>query len=373
MTALSVGGIGEWPGDVRVVDLLFTPTAPFMKRILFRADGTSQTGMGHIMRSLALAEMLAVPGTGTSPTTRPVADENETPLFERRFASHEPSEAVLKTVAKHGILTIPLATNNLDEFLGYVTSNDVVVLDGYNFDAYFQRAVREKAHKLVFIDDLMTGTQVADVVINHAGDVNPADYQTEPYTKLLLGAGYALVNPAFQQKAQPKDGENKAFVNMGGADPNNISREVVELLLTENEDLRVTVVLGSANPHADTFADLPKDRLSILQNLSAKQMARAIGGSGLSVVAASTIAYEVATVSRPMVIIQTADNQSRLVSFMRDRHLTLGALTLPLAPDKFQAAVAKARLTPTVFKQRLIFDGKAAARYQQLFKQLCAE
>lgn len=331
-----------------------------MKRILFRADGTSQTGMGHIMRSLALAEMLS----GS------VAEAENG--FDRRFAVQQPSDAVVKLFAKQGIPLVALKTNDLDELLGYVTADDVVVLDGYTYDQDFQRAVRKQAHKLVFIDDLMLGKQVADVVINHAGDVTVADYQTEPYTRLLLGAPYALVNPAFRQKAQPKDGENKAFVNMGGADPHNVSREVVELLLTQNEELRVTVVLGSANPHADTFADLPKDRLSVLHNLSAKQMARAIGGSGLSVVAASTIAYEVATVSRPMVVVQTADNQGRLVSFMRDRHMILAALTLPLAPDKLQTAVSKARLTPTVFKQRLVFDGKAAARYQQLFTQLCA-
>jgi UDP-2,4-diacetamido-2,4,6-trideoxy-beta-L-altropyranose hydrolase len=326
-----------------------------MKRILFRADGNSQTGMGHIMRSLALAEMLGDTDRG----------------FEQRFAVQQPSEVVLKLFAKKGIPVIRLATNSLDEFLPHVTADDVVVLDGYAYDEAFQRAVRKQAHKLVFIDDLMQGKQVADVVINHAGDVTPADYQTEPYTKLLLGAGYALVNPAFQQKAQPKNGENKAFVNMGGADPHNVSREVVELLLTQHAGLHITVALGAENPHVDTFADLPKDRLSIQQNLSAKQMARSIGGSGLSVVAASTIAYEVATVSRPMVIIQTADNQSRMVSFMRDRHMILGALTLPLAPDKLQAAVSKARLTPTVFKQRLIFDGKAADRYKHLFTQLC--
>jgi len=331
-----------------------------MKRILFRADGTSQTGMGHIMRSLALAEMLS-----------PVDGSDESG-FDRRFAIQQPSDAVLKTVAKLGIPVSALKTNDLDEFLRHVTADDVVVLDGYAYDEAFQRAVRKQAHKLVFIDDLMQGKQVADVVINHAGDVTPADYTTESYTKLLLGAPYALVNPAFRQKPQPKDGENKAFVNMGGADPHNVSREVVELLLIQNAELRVTVVLGSANPHLDTFADLPKDRLSIQQNLSPKQMARAIGGSGLSIVAASTIAYEVATVSRPMIIIQTADNQSRLVSFMRDRHLVLGALSLPIAPDKFEIAVGKARLTPTVFKQRLVFDGKATGRYRQLFTQLCA-
>lgn len=328
-----------------------------MKKILFRADGSAQTGMGHIMRSLALADMLG---------------EAETTPFDRRFAIANPPDSTRKLLAKLHIPLVELASNELDELLTHVTADDVVVLDGYQYDESFQRAVRKQAHKLVFIDDLMEGKQVADVVINHAGDVTPADYQTEPYTQLLLGAGYALVNRAFKQKAQPKDGEHKAFVNMGGADPHNVSRTIAELLIDQNPNLRVTVALGAANPHADTFADLPKDRLSLVHNLSAKQMARAIGGSGLNVVSASTIAYEVATVSRPMVVVQTADNQKRMVSFMRDRHLVLGTLSLPIDADALHMAVQKARMTPTVFKQRLVFDGKTADRYRQVFTQLCA-
>ena len=324
-----------------------------MKKILFRADGTTQTGLGHMMRSLALAEMLG-------------------DAFDRRFAIQNPSDAVLKLLAKQSLPVVTLVSNDVAELLACVSEDDVVVLDGYQFDETFQRAVRAKVHKLIFIDDLIMGHQVADLVINHAGDVTAAEYQAEPYTTLLLGANYALVNPAFGQKTQPKDGENKAFVNMGGADLHNVSHQVVDLLLSINPNLRVTVVLGAANPHAATFADFPQDHVSVQQNLSAKQMARVIGGSGLSVVAASTIAYEVATVSRPMIIIQTADNQSRMVSFMRDRHLVVGALTLPLDADQLALVVKKARLTPSVFKQRIVFDGKAATRYQQVFTQLCA-
>ena len=324
-----------------------------MKKLLFRADGTTQTGLGHIMRSLALAEMLG-------------------DVFERRFAIQHPSDAVLKLLAKQNLSVVPLGSNEVNEFLTHISADDVVVLDGYEFDEAFQRAVRSKAHKLVFIDDLISGHQVADVVINHAGDVTAAEYQTEPYTTLLVGANYALVNPAFVQKTQPKDGENKAFVNMGGADLHNISHQVVGLLLSINPNLRITLALGAANPHVDTFGDIPKEQLSVQYNLSAKQMARAIGGSGLSVVAASTIAYEVANISRPMIVIQTADNQARMASFMRDRHLVVGALALPLDVDKLALAVKKARLTPSVFKQRIVFDGKAADRYRQVFMQLCA-
>jgi UDP-2,4-diacetamido-2,4,6-trideoxy-beta-L-altropyranose hydrolase len=324
-----------------------------MKQLLFRADGSAQTGIGHIMRSLALAEML-----GDS--------------FPRRFAIATPAEATRKLFAKHAIQLVELPSNDLAELLKHVDDETVVVLDGYQYDEAFQRAVRQKAHKLVFIDDLMQGRQIADVVINHAGDVTPADYDAQAHTQLLLGAKYALVNPAFMQKAQPKDGENKAFVNMGGADPHNVSRLVAELLLDQNPDLHVTVALGAANPHAGTFADLPTARLSLLHNLSAKQMARAIGGAGLVVASASTIAYEVATVSRPMVVIQTADNQVRMLSFMHGKHLALGTLTLPLDEDTFFAATQKARLTPTVFKQRIVFDGKTADRFRAVFSQLCA-
>lgn len=329
-----------------------------MKKLLFRADGTTQTGMGHIMRSLALAQMLM--------------GEGDMPEFDCRFATCQPTSATLKLLAKAGLPVVALQTNTPQELLKYVGKDDVVVLDGYAFDADFQRAVREKVHKLVFIDDLIQGKQVADVVINHAGDVTPADYTTDPHTTLLLGTAFALVNPAFRQKAQPKEGEHKAFVNMGGADNQNVSLRVAESLLAQNPYLRVTVALGPANPHADSFAGLPQqDRLSVVQNLSARQMARAIGGSGLSVVAASTIAYEVASISRPMVVIQTADNQHRLVSFLRNRHLALATLTLPLDAEALQTAVKKARLTPTIFKQRIVFDGKAPDRYRHIFKELC--
>lgn len=323
-----------------------------MKKLLFRADGSTQTGLGHIMRCLALADMLG-------------------DTFDRRFAIQHSSDAVLKLLAKHNVPVLELQSNEVGELLTHISDGDVVILDGYTFDEAFQRAVREKAHKLVFIDDLVSGHQVADVVINHVGDVTAAEYQTEPYTTLLLGAHYALVNPAFVQKAQPKDGENKAFVNMGGVDLHNVSHQVVDLLLSINPSLRITLALGAANLHADTFADFPKESLSVQKNLSAKQMARAIGGSGLSVVAASTIAYEVASISRPMIIIQTADNQARMVSFMRNRHLVLGALTLPIATDQLALAVKKARLTPSVFKQRIVFDGKATDRFRQVFTQLC--
>jgi UDP-2,4-diacetamido-2,4,6-trideoxy-beta-L-altropyranose hydrolase len=78
----------------------------------------------------------------------------------------------------------------------------------------------------------------------------------------------------------------------------------------------------------------------------------------------------VATVSRPMVVIQTADNQVRMLSFMRDKHLALGTFTLPIDEEAFFTATQKARLTPTVFKQRLVFDGKTAERFRAVFGQL---
>lgn len=116
-----------------------------MKKILFRADGSAQTGMGHIMRSLALADMLG---------------EAKTTPFDRRFAIANPPDSTRKLLAKLHIPLVELASNELDELLTHVTADDVVVLDGYQYDESFQRAVRKQAHKLVFIDDLMEGSRL---------------------------------------------------------------------------------------------------------------------------------------------------------------------------------------------------------------------
>lgn len=340
-----------------------------MNQLIFRADGNPQVGMGHIMRCLALAQMLGSPF---------------------RFAVVQPAPEVVRLIEDAGGTLVPILTDDVAGFLAVISTNDVAILDGYGFDEPFQRAVRERAKKLVFIDDLLTGHQVADVVINHAGGITANDYDAEPYTKFFLGPHYALLRPAFLQPDgfgdAPADGP--FFVSLGGADPMNTSVAVLDAIRQVDATQPVRIVLGPFHPDraaVEAFrAQLPN--LAILRNLSAAQMVAELHQCSLAITACSTIACEVCAINRPLIAVVTAENQDRLARFLSDEKLALSVnfptlltrLTpvisleamLKLSIQGFQFAPDAAQ--DTLMNQRRFFDGRSPERFRALFKSLTA-
>ncbi|WP_019988969.1 UDP-2,4-diacetamido-2,4,6-trideoxy-beta-L-altropyranose hydrolase [Rudanella lutea] len=321
-----------------------------MRSILFRADGNTQIGMGHLMRSLALAIILG-------------------DAFNCRFAICQPTPAVNALLLGHGFPVLSLDTQHIDELIPHTQAEDILVLDGYHFDEAFQKVLRGKVHKLVFIDDLMRGHQVADVILNHTAGIPATEYEAEPYTQFLLGPRYALVNPLFKA-ARLHTSANDILINLGGADIQNISHTLTEWLIKHYPKCSLRVVLGSANPHVATFSNFPQDRLTVLQSLSVAQMAHEIDHCRLAIVSCSTIAYEVASVGRPFIGILTADNQKRLAHFFVQEGLALGVLELPLKPSRLFPLLNRNGFDESVERQRHYLDGLSGQRLREFFQTL---
>jgi len=338
------------------------PSRP--RSVLFRADGNPQIGLGHVMRCLALAEMLG-------------------PTYNRRFAIVQPAPEVVRLMEEKGIAVILLQTTDLDEFLGVFETDEVVVVDGYSFTTDFQRAVRQRARALVFIDDLVTGHQVADVVVNHAGNLTEYDYKSEPYTQFLLGPRYALLRPPFFAPKTPIPLEGPIFVSLGGADPSNTTLQVLEGLLVcfglLKQEWRVHVVVGPMQQNRPAIeALLPRFKhLNILSNLTAEQMVAELTKCQLAVTACSTVAYEVCSVGRPLIAVQTTDNQEKLARFMRHNELTSTIIQTNGSTNQITVALhfglerAYAHLRKqAVQNQRRFFDGQSPERFRALFNRL---
>ena len=336
-------------------------------QLIFRADGNAQIGMGHVMRCLALANML---GSGF------------------RFAVVRPAPEVVRWIEEANGTVVPLATDDIEVFLAVVASNDVAVLDGYAFNETYQRAVRERVRRLVFIDDLAAGRQVADIVINHAGRITETQYEMEPYTKLHLGPQYALLRPEFLRSEGfgPPPINGSIFVSLGGADPHNTSLTVLQAIRQLDATLPVHLVLGPFHPGRAAIEAFQNQlpNLTILQNLSAAQMVAELQQCSLAITACSTIAYEVCTVNRPLIAIVTADNQDRLARFLSDEKLALSVnfpnllsrlnpsigldTALRLAIQSFQFSPDAA--ADTLINQRRFFDGRSPERFRALFGSL---
>jgi UDP-2,4-diacetamido-2,4,6-trideoxy-beta-L-altropyranose hydrolase len=302
------------------------------------------------MRCLALADMLA-------------------PAFGCRFVIHAPTSSLLALFEQKQVSVFSLHTADIAEFTAILTPADFVVLDGYQFDEAMQRAVRAACKKLIYIDDLLSVHQVADVVINHTAGIVPTDYSAEPYTHFLLGPTYALVNPSFKASIPTPTGP--IFVNLGGADPLNITHQVVTRLVAIVPATQpIRVVLGGANPHRSSFTNLPQDRVTLLTNLSVSAMADELNKCALAIVSCSTIAYEVATIGRPFIGILSADNQRLLASFLQEHELAIGVLPIPLDLNRLALLVFQAGDNQGISQQRLYLDGRAAERYIAAFRHL---
>ncbi len=273
-------------------------------KIYFRADGNSQIGLGHITRSLALADMLKE-------------------HFEIHFLVQEPSQEVIAQIHEvtENIIVLPQTQDFLSEAheiaQKYLTGKEIVVLDGYNFQTEYQKIIKATGAKLVCIDDLHAWHFVADVVINHAGGVKESDYSCEPYTKLCLGLEYALLRKPFLEAAKQErviDKIENAFICFGGSDPHNFTEKALKACIEAQVFKEIHVVVGSAYTHLESLKNLTiqEKNVFLYQNLNAQELCCVMQKCHLGIVPASSIAYECLAVGMYLIVGYYAENQKAI-------------------------------------------------------------
>lgn len=269
--------------------------------IYFRADGNSEMGLGHVIRSLALAEML---------------NEN----FDCRFIIRNPSPHLLIEIEKVCSHVIQLDSSKFDNSeAAYLTNEiisreDIVVLDGYHFESEYQKIIKSRGSKLVCIDDIHSCHFYADAIINHAPGLDPASYSTEAYTKFLFGLDYSLLRSPFLEIARDQRtilSIQNIFICFGGSDFNNLTLKAIKGTLDVSGIEHVHVILGSANAHKLEIEEFAKEdeRYKIYENLSGEGMLEVMKKCDLAIVSASSILYEIVSVRMPVISGYYVENQ----------------------------------------------------------------
>ncbi|RSK43528.1 UDP-2,4-diacetamido-2,4,6-trideoxy-beta-L-altropyranose hydrolase [Hymenobacter perfusus] len=326
-------------------------------RILFRTDGNSLIGLGHLTRCLALADMLA-------------SD------FVCTFALREPSATVEAQVQQAGftVLHVPLGLTLTDEpdwLRAQISTPDILVLDGYHFTPSYQQQLKQHRQAVVYLDDLVSHYMWADVVLNQAGGISASSYRHEPGTQLCLGPAYALLRRPFRESATlPRNAPdtNRVFLNMGGADPENHTLAALKQVLQWLPQHRFEVVTGSAYPHQATLQAATQDwpNVQLHHNLTAEQMAVMLQRCGIYICPPSGIAYECCAVGGLVLLHLIADNQQHLFTYLTENGLALPVSQLATLPTAELPATAH-RLQQ---RQQAVFDGLAAERLRQVFRTL---
>ncbi len=270
------------------------------QKVVFRCDGSSRRGMGHVVRCLTLAQLLVRAGFQVSFVTR----------------SHEPGGADLIASAGYELsVLVEDATPEEDVAFTAMVSRDaaVVVTDGYFVDdSYQQRIVDETGAVLVCIDDLSGARFVADLVVNSNLHAKVEQYQAPEGTRFLLGPDFALIRNEFLH-ARPEapwvgPAVNRILVTMGGSDPPDFTSTVMEWLAEMKLNVPVTYVLGPGYSGAQrALRSQPEHLFDVV--LKPHSVLPLFVAADLVLSAAGTTCWELAFLGKAFVTVAIADNQ----------------------------------------------------------------
>lgn len=332
------------------------------ERVIFRADGGSVIGMGHIMRCLALAEMLQAE-------------------YDIEFVTCSAEPTVGALIEQQGFTHTLLTVENLQEEIqafdrALASSPALIVLDGYHFTLEYEQALLQAGHKVLSIDDLHQRPICADVVLNHAGGVEANAYSTALHTRLCLGPDYALVRETFRQPGKEEKEKGRLLLAMGGADPANVTQHLVTLLAPLTFLRQITVVLGPAYRHV---LKVPEDaRIRIVKNATPAQLAELYRQAELVLLPSSTMAYEACSVRATLICGLLADNQKLLHRFLTQNQLAADAGTwLEMNSERLETIIQQG-LQPSFQLaqqevQQLFFDHQQGERIKKIFRKLQKE
>ena len=265
--------------------------------------------MGHFFRLLGLSEI--------------IDQEVVFVMDDTSFLSYLPKNATYKVIDQIPVDEEPDWLKN-----HFIPENYLIILDGYDFDAAYQKALVDYGFKLVYIDDFCKIMQEAHLVINPGLDVIPKDYKLSKRTNLALGSHYATLRKPFLDEAR----ENKevsvnkiksVFISLGGADPYQLTEPIVKALLEIDQVQKLNVLIGPAN-NLDRSELTNNKKLEFFSALTELELLKLIKSSDAAVTASSTICYEVACARKPMAVGWYVDNQERLYKGLINHGLAYG-------------------------------------------------
>jgi len=260
--------------------------------ILFRCDGNSQVGLGHVYRCIALADELL---------------ENHKCKIAFAMLSGEAGFEIVENANYQIYHNIDGASeeNWLNDLINKVKPNSLVldVRTGLQRSSLVQW--RENGVIIATIDDPEDKRLAADLVFcPPVPGVHIRDW-SELSGELFVGWEWVPLRRMFAKKHHiiPSD-RLRILVTMGGSDEAGFTLKAIEALNELDGDFDTTVILGGAYAHPKQLQEalLQSDHnYKVLEKVS--NMAEIIANTDLAIASFGVTAYELAAMSVPAIFL----------------------------------------------------------------------
>ena len=284
--------------------------------LIIRVDANQKTGIGHVMRCLALAQGWKI----------------RCPDIKIKFIGRIENSYIKDRIVSEGCELIDFNDRNASEKRNDIDAivkvlkvnqssqaNRWIVLDGYHFTSDYQKALKEAGFFVLVIDDEAHLPEYhADILLNQNIHAEELAYYTDPKTVFLLGPKYVLLRKEFLDASKVRRTvpirANNILISCGGVDSKNITEKTIDALMKlEQSDFFINIVIGSENPHVEKLVQKLGSapfEYEILSNV--KNMSFYLQQADLAITAGGSTCWETIYLGVPAINMILSRNQEKL-------------------------------------------------------------
>lgn len=285
--------------------------------VALRVDGGKDIGMGHIMRTMALANDLK-------------KNEEVKRVFyitkNKQSAVNKLKENEFEVITIDKDLTYEKEIEKVKEIIKREEVNKLIT-DSYDIGQNYLIEMRKVVDKLVTIHDYAPFAFPSHVVINGNAYAEDLDYDSlYGDTEFLLGTDYLLLREEFRNlpEIEVRDRVQNILVTVGGYDLRNLTPKIIEALdsidfdemedqYIDKENLYIDVVIGPSFDNVEEIiAEVQKSSLDISLNFNVRKMSNLMLKSDIAISSGGSTLYELAVTKTPALVLLQAENQVRV-------------------------------------------------------------
>ncbi|MGP4060593.1 UDP-2,4-diacetamido-2,4,6-trideoxy-beta-L-altropyranose hydrolase [Halobacillus sp. H74] len=287
-------------------------------RVGFRTDASTDSGTGHVMRCLTLAEELRMQGAEVFFMCRRRPGDLVDFIQQKRFA-------VYAITGAEGISWREDAARSLG-ILDNVGIVDWLIVDHYDLDARWERVLKSSVKRLMVIDDLADRPHDCHLLLdqNLYPDMDKRyEGRIPDGTVKLLGPAYTLLREEFILEAERLSNPNgtleRILVSFGGSDPTNETLKALKAILMLEKQPEVDVVIGKSNPYQTEILAFCKKVKEFHLHIQTNEIARLMQKADIAIGAGGGSVWERCYMNLPSIVIETASNQTEIIAFLEEK------------------------------------------------------
>ncbi|MBU5314782.1 UDP-2,4-diacetamido-2,4,6-trideoxy-beta-L-altropyranose hydrolase [Clostridium bornimense] len=271
------------------------------KVIYIRADGGSSIGMGHIMRTMILANELKKKYKITY-----VCLDDKNNIHGIEFIKNRGFK--VKVISKEeDIFTI---------------IDSIIIVDKYNLNTEYYKTLETQNKVILFDDNCTLDFYYGNIVLNQNAYAKELKYKCNSGTKLLLGNDYTLLREEFRMKTpiEVNSDVKNIMITLGGSDDRNLTEIIIKQLI--DEEFTIHIIIGQAFRHEQSLKKYESNKVVIHKNSIISDVMKK---SDILICGCGSTIYEGLKLGLPIIGITLAENQVNLGKYLSENNIILSS------------------------------------------------